>query len=102
MKVIFFLELMMECTLRKFAGDIKLCGAVARGAIQKDLDRLQRWPPEDFMKFSRAKSKVLHLGLGNPKCKYRLGREWTENSPRERDLAFQDELVDEKINMTQQ
>lgn len=26
-----------------------------------------------IMKFSMAKSKVLHLGWGNPKSKYRLG-----------------------------
>jgi len=38
------------------------------------------------MKFSKAKCKVLHLGRCNPQYQYRLGEEWTESSPTERDL----------------
>ncbi|PKU44185.1 rna-directed dna polymerase from mobile element jockey-like [Limosa lapponica baueri] len=93
----------IKCILSKFADNTKLCGAVntveGRDAIQRVLDRLERWACADLLKFNKAKCKVLHRGQGNPKHKYSLGGKWIKSSPEEKDSGV---LEDEKLNMSWQ
>ncbi|PKU43031.1 rna-directed dna polymerase from mobile element hypothetical protein [Limosa lapponica baueri] len=81
----------IECTLSKFCSTAKLSSVVdtlkEEDSIQRDLDRLEKWACTNLMKFNQAKCKGLYLGHSNPMHKYRLGREWIESSPEEKDLG---------------
>ncbi|KAK4815372.1 LOW QUALITY PROTEIN: hypothetical protein QYF61_001360, partial [Mycteria americana] len=85
----------IECTLSKFADDTKL----GEEGSAEDLDRLDRWAGANCIRFNKAKCKVLHLGHNNPMQRYRLGEEWLESCPAEKDLGM---LVDSRLNMSQQ
>ncbi|GAB0209988.1 hypothetical protein GRJ2_003464500 [Grus japonensis] len=52
-----------------------------------------------WSRYGVSKCQILHLGQSNAAHKYRLGEEWLERSPAERDLGV---LVDSRLNMSQQ
>lgn len=85
------------------ADGTKLCGEVdaleGRDAIQRDLDRLERWASMKHVQLNKAKCEVTHLGRANPKHEFRLARERMECSPVQKNLEF---LVDEKFDANQE
>jgi len=93
----------IKWSLSKFADDNKLGGSIdllkSRKALQRDLDRSDRWAKVNCLKFNKAKCWVLHLGHNNSMQQYRLEEAWLESCPVEKDLGV---LVDSRLNMSQQ
>ncbi|KAJ7425572.1 hypothetical protein BTVI_02481 [Pitangus sulphuratus] len=70
-----------------------------RKALLRDLDRLDQWAKTDDIRFRKAKCQVLHFRHNNFRQSYRLGEEWMEICPVEKDLGV---WIDRKLNMSEQ
>ena len=93
----------INCTLSIFSNETKLGEAVdsfvGREALQRSLDRLERWAITNNVKFNKSKCKILCLGWCGPGYTYKLGHGRLESSPMKRHLKV---WVDGKLNMSQQ
>ncbi|KAK4815527.1 hypothetical protein QYF61_003219 [Mycteria americana] len=92
-----------DYNLNKFADNMKQERVVDTpegcAAVQRDLDRLEKWAHRNFMKLNKEKCKVLHLGRNNPMPQYMLGANQLESSFVEKALGA---LVATKLNISQQ
>ncbi|PKU39850.1 rna-directed dna polymerase from mobile element jockey- hypothetical protein [Limosa lapponica baueri] len=93
----------VEYTTSTFVDDTKLGNAVdslsGQETLQRDLGRLEHWAMINRTKFNKFKCQILHLEWSNSGHKHKLGEEWLESSPAERDLGV---LINSSLNRSQQ
>ncbi|GAB0209470.1 probable global transcription activator SNF2L2 [Grus japonensis] len=87
------IDKLMKWTVRRIENWLNCWAQMVR-----DLDRLEKWPERNLMKFSKGTCPVLPLGRKNPMHHYTLGASWLKRSFLGKDLGV---LVD-KLNMSHQ
>ncbi|RMC15806.1 hypothetical protein DUI87_08010 [Hirundo rustica rustica] len=87
-------EAVKEKKLGEVAGTPQGCAA-----LQRDLDRLERWAERNLLTLNQGKCRVLYLGKNDTRHQQRLGAHLLESSSVEKDLGV---LVDNKLTMSQQ
>ncbi|KAJ7417273.1 rna-directed dna polymerase from mobile element jockey-like [Willisornis vidua] len=76
-----FSESSMMMKLSQVPGTPEVCAA-----LQKDLNRLEKWAGKNCLKFNKGKCRTLHLGRNNPLHQHRLRADLLESSSVEKDL----------------
>lgn len=82
------------------AGQIEMSvGSTPEGcaAIQRDMNRLEKWTNRNLIKLDKEKCKVLHLERNNLRHQYMLEATWLEGSLAENDIMV---LVDTELNVS--
>lgn len=82
------------------AGQIEMSvGSTPEGcaAIQRDMNRLEKWTNRNLIKLDKEKCKVLHLERNNLRHQYILEATWLEGSLAENDIMV---LVDTELNVS--
>ena len=73
-----------ECLLSRSAYSAEVGGVVdtvgGSAAIQRCVDRLEKWADRSIVRFTKRKCRILHLGRNNPLYQCRLCTDWWGSS----------------------
>ena len=81
----------LECPVLLFADDAKIYKEIVSEesyqAMQRDLERLERWSSQWLLKFNPDKCTTMHLGHRNPKYEYSIDNKNLKETNLEKDLG---------------
>ncbi|KAK4828788.1 hypothetical protein QYF61_000845 [Mycteria americana] len=91
------------CTLSRSADDTKLGGVTDRPndcfALQKDMNKLEKWAKRNLKKFSNCKCEVWALEKNKTIHQYKLRAEWLESSFEKRTWGYGGQQVEHEPAM---
>ena len=74
-----------------YADDTKILAIIQNNQdtilLQEDLLKLENWSKDWLLKFNTDKCKIMHFGIKNPKCEYKLNDQVLSETLLERDLG---------------